>query len=461
MNRFIKSPLVTALCATGLLTLSSQASAAAFQLWEQDGASVGNYHAGYAAEANDASIGWYNPAGIVRIKNQQFVLGAVGIATDFKYKGNISLQETPATVTFNNVTAQGGAFSIVPDLHYVAPINDWIGFGFNVVAPFGLKTSYGVSTPIRYAATLTSISVVDISPSLGMRITDKASVGAGLDIQKATAKFNSMGGLISPRPPFEVVTEFDSTSTNRADDTGYGFHLGYLYEFTPCTRLGISYHSQVVHHFSGSSKFEGQIAELANALNNGTETPFISSGRSTTNVKLPPYTTLSMFNQVSPSWAVMGTVTYTQWNTFKNLVLDGVAGVVNSPNPFELISPSNDIEVSIPEHYRNSWNASVGADYYATETITIRSGLGYDQTPVRNGYRNIQLPDGDRYAIALGGHFKATQNIGMDVGWSHIFLRNVNLNPPAQVNGAETIFTNGRVKGGADVLSGQVVWDIV
>src|SRR5579872_3452214 len=90
--------LATALFASGVLILPIQASASAFQLWEQDGASVGNYHAGYAAEANDASIGWYNPAGIVRIKNQQFVFGAVGIATDFKYKGNISLQETPATV---------------------------------------------------------------------------------------------------------------------------------------------------------------------------------------------------------------------------------------------------------------------------------------------------------------------------------------------------------------------------
>lgn len=466
MKHFVLRPLAAVLCASGLLTISTQASASAFQLWEQDAASIGNYHAGYAAEANDASTAWYNPAGIPRIQNQQVVAGAVAIASDFKYKGSVGVTETtfqftpfpapvPTTVTFNNVTAQGGAFAIVPNLHYVAPISDWIGFGFSIDAPFGLKTNYGDNTPMRYAATETSIRVVDISPSLGMRITDKASIGAGFDIQTAEAKFNSVAGLVEPFGDV-VLPEYDSTSTNRATNTGYGFHLGFLYELTPCTRMGISYHSQVVHHFSGSSKFEGPIAELA-----GAEVPFVSSSRATTNVTLPPYTTLSLFNKVSPNWAVMGSLTYTQWDTFKTLTLNGVSGVIDGVPP-QLVEVSNNIQVSIPEHYRNAWNLALGANYYPTDNITLRSGIGYDQSPVTDTYRNVQLPDNDRYVIALGGHFKATKNIGLDVGWTHFFMNSTSsIHPPAQVNGAETVTTSGRVHGGADVLSGGVTWDIV
>lgn len=470
MKHFVLRPLVTVLCASGLLG-SSQAIASAFQLWEQDGASVGNYHAGYAAEANDASTTWYNPAGITRIKNQQFVFGGSAIMSDFKYKGSVGVNELspvfdpfpvvhikPVTVTLNSVTAQGGGFSIIPNLQYVAPINDWIGFGFSVDVPFGLKTSYGNTSDLRYAATLTSIRVVDISPALGMQITDKASVGAGFDIQKAAAEFDSVATLISLSPfdPKTVLTEEDTRSTNKATDTGYGFHLGFLYEFNPCTRMGISYHSQVVHHFSGSSKFIGPITEIANVENGGG--PIVSS-RATTNVKLPPYTALSVFHKATPSFALMGTLIYTQWNTFKNLTLNQVAGVVN--DPATIIAPSTDIQITIPEYYHNTWNLSLGANYYPTETITIRTGIGYDQSPVRDRYRNVQLPDGDRYAVALGGHFQATKTIGLDLGWSHIFFGKVKVNPPPQVNGAETIITNGHVKGGADVLSGQVTWDIV
>jgi long-chain fatty acid transport protein len=331
-----------------------------------------------------------------------------------------------------------------------------MGFGLSIVAPFGLKTSYGKSSPLRYAATLTSITVIDISPSIGFKISDKASLGVGLDIQRAYADFNSVAGLINPdafEVPKTVLTSFDTDSLNNANDTGYGFHAGWLYEFTPCTRLGISYHSQVVHHFSGKSKFVGPIA---NTFNN--DEPIISR-RATTNVKLPPYTAVSFFNKPSPQWALMGTVTYTQWNTFKTLALKGAAGLEN--DPLTLVAPSTTIEIDIPENYQNSWNVSLGANYYPTDTIIIRTGIGYDKTPVRNAYRNVQLPDGDRYAISLGAHFQATKTIGLDAGWAHIFFGGVRVNPPPQVFGAETISTNGRVSGGADVLSGQVTWDIV
>lgn len=471
MNHFVMRRFVTMLVATGIIGTSTQALASAFQLWEQDGASVGNYHAGYAAEANDASIAWYNPAGIPRFQNQQVVVSAAGIMADFKYKGSVGVSERTGvfdgtdltfpvvTYTFNSVTAQGGTFNVVPNLHYVAPISDWIGFGFSVDVPFGLKTSYGRSTPLRYAATLTSINVVDISPSLGFKITDKASLGVGFDVQRGYAEFNSVAGLIDPTisltvppPPKEVLTAYDTDSTNKANDTGYGFRLGFMYEFTPCTRVGLSYHSQVVHHFSGSSKFIGPINDIFN-----NDEPIVSS-RATTNVKLPPYTTLSVFNKITPNWALMATTSFTQWNTIQYLNLKQFAGLADTG---EIPEPSNNIEVNIPHKYHNSWNLALGTNYYPTDTIILRGGIGYDQSPVPNAYRNVQLPDGDRYAIALGGHFQATKTIGLDVGWSHIFFNEVKVNPPPQVNGAEMISTNGHVNGSADVLSGQVTWDII
>lgn len=455
MKCFVKRRLVTVLCATGFVGMSTQAMASAFQLWEQDGASVGNYHAGYAAEANDASTAWYNPAGITRIKNQQVVIGGLGILTDFKYRGSVTIANAllppisffAPPVTFNSVTSQGGVFSFVPDFHYVLPISDRLGFGFSVDAPFGLKTNYGSSTPLRYAATLTSITVVDVSPSLGFKVTDKASVGLGFDIQRAFAEFDNMAGSVLTVP----IQLSDTTSTNKANDTGYGFHLGALYEFTPDLRAGISYHSQVVHHFTGSSKLVGPIAT---AINGG---PVVSNHAST-NVTLPPYTALSVYYKTNPQWALLGSLIYTQWSTFQTLGFQNFAGAVADPTT--IIAPSTTIAVSIPENYRNTWNASIGADYFATDTITLKGGLGYDETPVQNAYRNVQLPDNDRYVIALGGHFMATKHIGLDIGWLHLFFKQALVNPPPQVTGAQVVTTNGHVSGGADVFSGQITWDI-
>jgi len=441
MKRFILSRLISVLCASGLMMISAQAMASAYQIWEQDGASIGNVHAGYAAEANDASTAWYNPAGITRFTNQQLVFGASIIVPNFKYKGMVNVITPFGETPFDNVTAQGGTFNLVPSLHYVAPLTDRIGFGFSLDVPFGLKTDYGRNSPLRYAGTLTSVQVVDISPSLGFKVTDKASVGAGFDIQRMFGEFDQEGTPLATEP------ELDTENITKLNDTGYGYHMGALYEFNPCTRVGISYHSQVVHHLSGSSKFIGR---LADDLNGG---PFGSS-RATANVTLPAYTAFSLYQKIIPQVAVMGSAIYTQWNGFKTLTLHNAAGVQD-------LAASTDITVSVPEYYHNSWSLSVGADYYATDTITLRGGVGYDQTPVRTTYRNVQLPDNDRYLVAVGGHFQATKTVGFDLGYSHVFSQASRVHPPAQVTGDQIVQTDGHVNGGADVIGMQLTWDLV
>lgn len=482
MKRFATRRLITILCATGMLGLTTHAMAAGFQLFEQDGASIGNDHAGYAAEANDASIAWYNPAGMSRIKNQQVVFGADPILSDFNYKGSVSLTEltptllslappnvglAPVTVNFPRVSDQGGVFSVVPFFHYVAPINDRWAFGFSIVSPFGLKTSFGSDTPVRYAATYTSVMVIDLSPSLSFKITPQASIGAGFDAQRMYGEFDNVGGALSRIPtrpipfigPPILLPDADTTSTNKANDWAYGYHLGFLYEFTPCTRVGVSYHSKVKHHLTGSSTFEGPIAGGFEGIATDVSSE-LRSGHATADVTLPAYTTLSWFNKINPQWSVMASVMWIQWNVFDTLVFNNAAGAVNIPTiPF--ITTATNITATMPEHYRNTWNLSLGADWYATDSITLRTGIGWDETPVVDAYRNLQLPDGNRFLLSLGTHFQATKTVGLDFSWQHVFLADtINVNPPAQTIGAQTVNVNGKVKGGADVFGTQVVWDI-
>ncbi len=124
------------------------------------------------------------------------------------------------------------------------------------------------------------------------------------------------------------------------------------------------------------------------------------------------------------------------------------------------MSGTPSLTVSIPQFYRNTWNLSVGTDYYVSDTMTLRGGVGFDQSPARDLYRNVQAPDIDRYAIALGGHYQATKAVGFDLGWTHLFIRDASINPPVQVTGAQQTFTNGTVSSEADVFGAQITWDI-
>lgn len=441
MNRFQLHKLAAALSVTGLLAFSSHAMASAFQLWEQDAASIGNYHAGYAAAAYDASTAFYNPAGLIRFKNQQVVFAGNGVVTSFKYQGTVGVN-TIDDGTPQSVTAQGGNPAFVPALHYVAPLSEVVTFGFSVDVPFGLKTNYGKNTALKYASTETSVKVIDISPVLTFKLAEKLSFGLGPDVQVMKGEFSQVGT--------NGVIEWDSDGINSASDTAYGMHAGILYEVNESSRVGLSYHSQVVHHLTGNSSFSGPLVREALEIPSGT----ITNRRTKLNITLPPYTALSAYHKLNPSVAVMGSVIYTQWNTLQNLVLHNVTGIQD-------LAASTNIIVTVPMHFHNTFNFSVGTDYIATEKITLRGGLGYDQTPVSNTYRNAMLPDNNRYVIALGGHYQTTSTIGFDVGWEHLFIKQARVNPPPQVTGDQIVTTNGNVSGGADVFAAQVVWDLV
>ncbi len=439
------------LSAAGLLmTISSTANASGFQLWEQDGASIGNYHAGRAAIAEDASTSFYNPAGLVRIHNQQLVIGLDPIMTNFKYTGTVNVTNNGILSTGpQTTTAQGGNFALVPDLHYAAPISNRVVFGFSVVSPFGLQTDYGRGAYARYAATMTKLTVIDLAPSLGFALTDKLSLGVGLDFERARGEFDLVAGI----PYFGIIpgssaSAFDTTSTNVGYSWGYGYHLGALYQFSEQTRIGLSYHSHVVQHLRGSSHFNGR---LANGMAGGEQT----SGALKANPIFPATTALSIFHTINSSWDVMGSVIYTEWSVFSNLRLQNVAAINGQFHPI------NNLEVNIPEHYRNTWNLALGANYHVNTQWMLRSGIGYDETPVNNSYRNLQLPDGNRFIIGLGTHFQATKNLGFDAGWDHFFVQQTRIKQLSQDVGSQNTVTDGKVNASADVFGFQMTWDIV
>jgi len=423
----------------GVMSITTNAWASGYQLWEQDGASIGNYHAGRAAEAADASTAYYNPAGLVLIKNQQLVVGADPILTSFKYDGTVAVN------TLGNIPlstkAQGGAFNLVPDAHYAAPLMDNLVFGLSVVAPYGLKTDYGTDSPLRYTSTLTSLYVIDVAPALGFAINDKFSVGIGLDAEHAKAQFGLVATAFTPVE--------DTNSTSKASSNALGFHAGLLYQLSNQTRFGLNYQSKVTHHMKdGDSDFSGP---LANNLAGGTQ----SSDDFSTDVILPAMTTLSAFHNFNPRWDIMGTVAYTQWSSVDQIVLENVAGIQDGQS-------SNDITVVIPENYRNTWNFSVGGNYHVNQQWLFRAGLGYDETPTNNNDRDTQLPDQDRVALALGGHYQATRSLGFDLGWTHYFVLH---HSEASIDNTQTVgdqvtTTDGDVKDSADIFGLQIKWDI-
>lgn len=355
--------------------------AGGFQLWEESATGTGDYHAGGAAEANDAGTTFYNPAGMIRIDHPEFSVGAVFIPVAISFNGTVGGLPTVGYIS-------GNTHTIVPNAHFVLPMTPKVAIGLGITTPFGLATNYpGNAQPLATAATLTKMETVNINPNVAFAIDERLSIAIGFDALYGKARYNS--NILGS-------TAFN----NKLSAWGYGWNGGVLYQFTHYTRFGISYRSEI------SVDGEGRSDAI---------TPFSAFSNNTLNavLNLPAMTIISFYSDVTSKWSLMASAYYTEWSLFDDLLL------VNT-----VLFPT----IAVHENYHNTWNYAIGAHYHVTHRITLKAGIGWDETPTVDGCRDVRLPDAKRFAAAIGGHFQWTPFIALDLGWTHFFTKAANVN---------------------------------
>lgn len=462
---------IISLSITAIIT-SGLSHAGSFSLYtEGTAAAIGNYAAGIAAEAANASTGWYNPAGLALIRQQQLVVGAVGVFPNSELTGTSTYLTPPLrpyVQTFDDIN--GGKNAAVPSLHYARPVGEHTTVGFSVISPFGLSTDWGVGGPVRYSATKSKLSTINVSPEMGSQLSEHFSLGAGLDLQYATVTFNRVLGspayvsALSPLLRFAPATYFDSTSTNKAESFAVGFHAGVMVMLNENhTRLGLNYQSKMNHRFHGKSELHGLLASPGlNILLPGSilaanpNATYTLNSLSSETIELPDIVTLSGYHDVNDRFAVLGSVIYTGWNSFKAIQLNNVAAYVFPVGQTPVNSSSE-------QNYRNTWRISAGANYKVNPKWMMRVGAGFDQTPTNDTDRDVRIADSNRVAVAIGTHYQMRPNVTVDVGYSHLFSafngqhRDVVINKTDPI-GTSAYNVNARAQGSADLIGLQFNW---
>ena len=52
--------------------------------------------------------------------------------------------------------------------------------------------------------------------------------------------------------------------------------------------------------------------------------------------------------------------------------------------------------------------------------ITLRAGVAYDQSPVKDEFRTPRIPDGDRYWLSLGAGWQPRAWLDLDAAFTYI-----------------------------------------
>ncbi len=395
-NLFTRSALAVAVSLA-----ATQAFAAGFQLNEYSTSALGRAFSGEGAVADDASVGSRNPAAMTLFDRPSMSAGAIMINPSVDISGKSPL-------TGNSTDAKDIAPSaVVPNLHFITPINEKWFFGASATSNFGLATEFKDDYAAGLIGGKTDLKTVNFNMAGAYRLNDNFSFGLGLNAVYADAEISRHIGELGPMAPllnpnFPALPANTNASTLKGDGWGYGWNAGMLYELDNNNRLSLTYRSKV--------KVKFKDGDYTNDL------PVIgSSGKGKLDLNLPDMWEFSAYHRVAPKWAVHYTLAYTGWSEFKEL------RAVPKDNP------GGKALFTKHEGFSNAYRVALGTTYYHDDNWTFRGGIAFDDSPVPANNRSISIPDQDRIWFSLGSTYAFNKDASVDVGVAYMHGRKVNI----------------------------------
>ncbi|HAW62886.1 MAG TPA: Long-chain fatty acid transport protein [Pseudomonas sp.] len=412
--------LKTAL-AVAVGALSSQAMAAGFALNEQSISGMGTSFAGRSSSADDATTLFGNPAGMSRLKREEvsFGMAAIHAKTDIKDTSGATAIGTPVSGSNDGDMVP---FTAVPMGYYVKPIDDKWALGVGVYVPFGLITDYESGFQGRYHGDYSEVRVITVQPTVSYRFNDKLSIGFGPTINRIDGELQSAtftGGI-------------DGRVKVTGDDTAVGFNAGILYEFTPHTRMGLTYHSKVDYTLEGDT-------ELKEGFN---LSPLGGKYDASLDLTTPESIDLSVTHELNDQWTLYAGAMLTRWSRFEAIVIEN-EGIPASPlNPI--------IE---EQDWHDTWSYALGAAYKLNREWTLRTGLAFDQSPTNNEHRSPRIPSGDRTAVSFGLAWNPTDDVTVDLAYSYLWEEDTKVRRNSPTRGVYNADYENRAHGFGAALS--------
>jgi long-chain fatty acid transport protein len=353
----------------------------AFRVLDQGAAASGQGTA-FAAQADDPSALYYNPAGMTQLPGLQMSIGTLIVGGGYRYTdpaGTTYRADLDGTVAFPppfNFYLTAGLQSLdIPVLKNVT-----VGVGVNT--PYGLIINYPKNVPFSALDTFASLPLFAIKPTVAYKVNDWLSIGAGLDIYTFSGLAGEGGAEIQAFVPPDTNLEL------KLKDTAIGYNIGLL--FTPWRTAGkprlnlaFVYRSAAALNLRGDFLVNG--AKAADAA---------------VDLKLPHIYTGGIaywpIRNARNEWKVEVDLDYVDWSRVRDLDVRLSTGVV----------------LDEPREWKGVFVPKIGTEYRWLQVpslpgweIAVRMGYIYSQTPVPERYFEPAVPDANYHSVSFGMGF--------------------------------------------------------
>ncbi|MEM7498884.1 MAG: outer membrane protein transport protein [Pseudomonadota bacterium] len=363
------SAALAAFCAAALT--GGSAGAASFAVSERSAKAQGSVYAGATAGGGDVSFIGFNPAALARVEAREVAASITYLQVQVKGRA------ANPFLGGRSVGFDPSKDAVLPALTFgwrVAP-NTVIGFAMN--APFGLASDYPNNAalfPAGARALKSEFKLLEATPMVAYSPVDSVTLGLGLTAAFADGSISSgIGEPVDGRWP---VGRFEG------DDVGFSVKVGALWDVTEGTTIGLSYARGYEMELDGRFTAPGFRTNAEASF----DTPSIFGA--------------GIRSEVWPGVELLADFRYFFFEAF-----DAVR--VNLPGATEITRNKDAIY------------ASVGAEVDVTDTIILRAGIGWEETPTVDTTRSPRIPDADRIVVGFGATYRLGASLDLDFAYNY------------------------------------------
>lgn len=360
-----------------------------------------------AAPIDSAGALYWNPAAITDLPSNEMEFG-LGIfiprTTLTSSLPASSVQPgVPSTNLAGHTGGNNGTF-LLPSvgLVYTPENSPWtFGLGLYEIGGFGVnypvdsrnpvlnpRSPYGIGVGPLY----TQLQVLQIAPTLAVKLTDTLAIGAAVDIDSGSlmidpALFSNPSLVQTPIGPAPSYP----SATNGRYRVGAGFHVGIYWNPNDTWSFGASYKSQ--------QWFEKYTYNEINIAGQGVSPQF--------HLDLPMFVSVGAAYKGIDRLLIAADFRFVDYRDISGLRSTGF----NQRGALEGLG------------WQNLFGLSLGAQYLLTDALSVRAGYTFALNPVGGAdtMYNLGSPTIIQHSLALGASYNVTQKFKLSVAYAHDF----------------------------------------
>ena len=338
-----------------------------------------------SAHTEDASVAFFNPAGISFIPNKLSVaVGGFGAITEVEYQSLETLQSYKTENPLGTPLYAAIAYKVTNN----------VSVGLSVTTPFGTTVKWADDWTGREIVQKMELKSFYFQPMVSYKFNDWASIGVSYIYAKGIVDWD------------KAVTNLGGTlNINDEKATGSGFGVGFYLKPTTNLDLSIAYRSPVIMKAdNGVATFTGvpEAVLTSPQLNVGAD----GQDAFTAELPLVDEYIIGLTYRITPKWLVSADFNYHGWERYSKLTLDFEnAQVGNQADKTVLVSPKN---------FKNAKTFRIGTQYMLTDKLAGRLGYYFDESPYEDKYFIPETPSFDASVFTAGLGYKFGK-LGVDL----------------------------------------------